>query len=140
MSLESTGGRSYFFARESTSACTARPWMLIPSGTAAPAGALRACAIAALVYAIAPRLVGLTIARWAPACRTSGARNAARTTMNAAVAERPPTWMPPTVTPVGISLILGFTGCFGGRAVVVAVVVVASVVVSGAVVVASVVV
>ncbi len=59
--------------------------------------------------------------------------------MYAAVAESPPTWMPPTVTPSGISF--GFGCRFGGRGdVVVVVVVVASVVVSGAVVVASVVV
>ena len=59
--------------------------------------------------------------------------------MYAAVAESPPTWIPPTVTPSGISF--GFECPFGGRAVVVVVVVVvASAVVSGAVVVDSVVV
>ena len=59
--------------------------------------------------------------------------------MYAAVAESPPTWIPPTVTPSGISF--GFECPFGGRGVVVVVVVVvASVVVSGAVVVDSVVV
>jgi hypothetical protein len=60
--------------------------------------------------------------------------------MYAAVDESPPTWMPPTVTPSGISF--GFECRLGGRGVVVVVVVVvvSVVVVSGAVVVASVVV
>ena len=46
-SFASIGSRSYFLDSESTSSRTARPWMLTPSGIAAPADALRAWATAA---------------------------------------------------------------------------------------------
>src|SRR5581483_3386363 len=78
----------------------------------------------------APRSDGLTSARCPPAWRTSGARKAARTTAYAAFGDRPPTWMPPIVTPTGSVLVcgLGLGLGFGGGVVVVVVVVVVDVV------------
>ena len=51
--------------------------------------------------------------------RTSGASNAARTTAYAARGARPPTWMPPIVTPCGSTLGVGLGFGFGFGAVVV---------------------
>ena len=93
--------------------------MFTPSGIDVPGAAKRARETAFFAYATAPSLAGFISVRCAPTTRTSGASNAARTTAYAARGARPPTWMPPIVTPCGSTLGVGLGFGFGFGAVVV---------------------